>query len=151
MGFNFRTEIMKGDKDKLKMFVAIRDELIHEKAAIEARLAEINTALAQVGLPVAVRSKPQVATAPATAPKGPKGPKPRKASPGKARKQNSMSLREAVIAAIKAKPLTKQEILDSIVKAGYVFTTTNPMNSLGVILYGKNPKFKNDHGRFSLD
>lgn len=135
---------MKGDKDKLKLFVVIRDELVREKAQIEARLAEINSALDQVGAPVA-----RVAASPAAKPvRAAKAP--RAASP-KQRKQNSMSLREAVIASIKAKPLTKQEILDSIVKAGYTFTTTNPMNSLGVILYGKKPKFKNDGGRFSLE
>ena len=43
----------------------------------------------------------------------------------------------------------KQEILDAIHKLGYRFTTKNPMNSLGVILYGKNPRFKNENGRFS--
>jgi len=135
---------MKGDKDKLKLFVVIRDELVREKAQIEARLAEINSALDQVGAPVA-----RVAASPAAKPvRAAKAP--RAAAP-KQRKQNSMSLREAVIASIKAKPLTKQEILDSIVKAGYTFTTTNPMNSLGVILYGKKPKFKNDGGRFSLE
>lgn len=32
---------------------------------------------------------------------------------------------------------------------GYRFSTKDPMNSLGVILYGKNPRFKNDGGRFS--
>jgi hypothetical protein len=33
---------------------------------------------------------------------------------------------------------------------GYQFSTDDPLNSLGVILYGKNPKFKNEGGRFSL-
>jgi len=136
---------MKGDKDKLKLFVVIRDELVREKAQIEARLAEINSALDQVGTPAARAVAASPAAKPARAPKAPRAAAP------KQRKQNSMSLREAVIASIKARPLTKQEILDSIVKAGYTFTTTNPMNSLGVILYGKKPKFKNDDGRFSLE
>lgn len=135
---------MKGDKDKLKLFVVIRDELVREKAQIEARLAEINSALDQGGAPAG-----QSAGSPASKPaRGSKAPR---AAASKQRKQNPMSLREAVIASIKARPLTKQEILDSIVKAGYTFTTTNPMNSLGVILYGKKPKFKNDGGRFSLE
>jgi hypothetical protein len=35
------------------------------------------------------------------------------------------------------------------VKMGYKFQTTNPMNSLGVILYGKANKFKRNNGVFS--
>ncbi|MGZ8898636.1 MAG: hypothetical protein ACXW3Z_00950, partial [Limisphaerales bacterium] len=46
-------------------------------------------------------------------------------------------------------PLSKEEILNGVKQLGYRFSTNNPLNSLGVILYGKSPKFKNDAGRFS--
>jgi len=45
--------------------------------------------------------------------------------------------------------MTKEEILEGVQQLGYTFSTTNPLNSLGVILYGKNPRFKNENGRFS--
>jgi hypothetical protein len=45
--------------------------------------------------------------------------------------------------------LTKEEILEGVKNLGYRFSTSNPLNSLGVILYGKKPKFRNDSGRFS--
>ena len=61
-----------------------------------------------------------------------------------------MSLKEAVLKVIEGKALTKNEVLDAVFALGYQFTTDDPLNSLGVILYGKLPKFKNDHGKFSL-
>jgi hypothetical protein len=51
---------------------------------------------------------------------------------------------------MEGKSLTKHEILDAVLASGYQFSTNDPLNSLGVILYGKNPKFKNQNGRFSL-
>jgi hypothetical protein len=45
--------------------------------------------------------------------------------------------------------LSKQEILKEVQRLGYKFSTKDPMNSLGVILYGKNPRFRNQEGRFS--
>jgi hypothetical protein len=61
-----------------------------------------------------------------------------------------MSLRDAVMKVIEGKCLTKHEILDQVIRIGYRFSTEDPLNSLGVILYGKSPKFKNESGRFSL-
>jgi hypothetical protein len=46
--------------------------------------------------------------------------------------------------------MTKHEILDAILMLGYQFSTDDPLNSLGVVLYGKKPKFKNEKGKFSL-
>ncbi len=66
------------------------------------------------------------------------------------RARNELSLKEAVLKVIEGKALTKHEILDAVLALGYHFSTDDPLNSLGVILYGKKPKFKNDHGKFSL-
>ena len=41
------------------------------------------------------------------------------------------------------------EILDAVLALGYTFSTDDPLNSLGVILYGKKPKFKNEHGKLN--
>ena len=48
------------------------------------------------------------------------------------------------------KSMTKHQVLEVVLALGYQFITEDPLNSLGVILYGKSPKFKNDRGRFSL-
>lgn len=44
--------------------------------------------------------------------------------------------------------LTKQEIHDAVVNLGYKFATDDPLNSIGVIVYGKNPRFVNEGRRF---
>lgn len=125
-------------KDTLKDFVAMRQSLINEKQAIEIRLSAINAAFGSEAATPAVPAKAAVAK-PTTSPKARKGA---------ARAKNDLSLREAVLKVVSAGPKTKQEILDGVKKLGYRFGGKDPMNSLGVILYGK-PKFKNDNGKFS--
>jgi hypothetical protein len=66
------------------------------------------------------------------------------------RVRNAMSLKETVLKIIEGKSMTKHEILDAVLRSGYQFSTNDPLNSLGVILYGKSPKFKNESGRFRL-
>jgi hypothetical protein len=39
--------------------------------------------------------------------------------------------------------------LDAVQKLGYKFAGKNPINSIGVILYGKPKHFKNENGKFS--
>jgi hypothetical protein len=51
---------------------------------------------------------------------------------------------------VDGKALSKHDILDAVLRSGYQFSTDDPLNSLGVILYGKNPKFENNGGKFSL-
>ena len=58
-------------------------------------------------------------------------------------------MKEAIIEATKAKPLAKEEIFEAVKKLGYQFTTKKPMASINVVLYSKNPKFKNQDGKFS--
>lgn len=116
--------------DPIKQFVALRERLVKEKAEIEARLGEINTVLGGMKSIEQPRKEPR-------------------ATPVH-RIPNPMSLREAVLKVTAKKALTKQEILDEVQKLGYRFGGGNPMNSLGVLLYGKKPKFKNIDGRFSV-
>lgn len=116
--------------DSLKRYVSLRDSIFAEREQLLSRLREIDVALGAMGF----RGR-DGAYAPRTA---------------VGRIRNELSLKEAVLKVIAAKPLTKHEILDAVLRLGYQFSTNDPLNSLGVILYGKSPKFKNEGGRFSL-
>jgi len=118
----------------IKKFIALRDGLLKEKATLTSRLAEIEAALGVVSEAKAEKAvkAPKVA--------GVRGPK--------RRARNELSLKEAALKVAAGKTMTKQEILDGILKLGYVFSTKDPMNSLNVVLYsGKN--FKRADGKFT--
>jgi hypothetical protein len=118
----------------IKKFIALRDGLLKEKAELTARLAEIEKALGVEG----EAKVEKAAKAPKVA--GVRGPK--------RRARNELSLKEAALKVAAGKTMTKQEILDGILKLGYVFSTKDPMNSLNVVLYsGKN--FKRADGKFT--
>src|SRR3954447_22541817 len=116
--------------DALKRYVALRDSLFAEREQLITRLREIDEALGAMGL----RGRDTY-----YGPRTPTG-----------RVRNELSLKEAVAKVIQGKALTKHEILDAVLRLGYQFSTDDPLNSLGVILYGRNPKFKNENGRFSI-
>jgi len=121
---------MKITPDAIKQYVSLRDSIIAERDQLLTRLREIDAALGAMGL----RGKENYY-----------GPK-----TSADRASNAMSLKEAVFKVIEGKSLTKHEVLDAVLALGYKFSTHDPLNSLGVVLYGKNPKFKRIHGRFSL-
>jgi|SRR4051812_219799 hypothetical protein len=118
--------------DNLRRYINLRDSLAREKNRLEQRLQQIGQALGQ----------------PMPAPSGA-----RAGSIGTGRRgrpaRGGLSLRDAVLQLTSRQPMTKEEILEGVQQLGYTFSTTNPLNSLGVILYGKNPRFKNENGRFS--
>lgn len=118
----------------IRKYLKLRESLVQERSKLQSRLQEIDNALGQPTASVESRSISPGKT-PSTGRRGPR---------------SGLSLREAVIQSIGQGSLTKEEILNAVKNLGYRFTTSNPLNSLGVILYGKNPKFKNDGGRFSL-
>ena len=120
---------MKNHNNALKRFVALRDEILAEREQIVIRLREVDAALGAMGLRGGALFY------------GPRTPT--------GRIRNEMSLKEAVLKVIDGKALTKHQILDAVLALGYQFSTNDPLNSLGVILYGKNPRFKNEHGKFS--
>lgn len=124
--------------DSLQQFVKLHRELTQERDQIAGRLEEINSALGALNAPAGPSEKAQQASAAAGRMK-----RGRKASAGG-------SLREYVIAAIQDSPKTKEEVLHAVISRGYKFSTKNPLNSLGVILYGKNPKFTRADGKFTL-
>jgi hypothetical protein len=61
-----------------------------------------------------------------------------------------MSLREEVLQVMANRHLTRQEIVEEVQKIGCRFKTSNPLNTLSSVVYGKNPNFRKDtKGRFS--
>src|SRR5688572_27299336 len=108
------------ERDSLQTYLKLREQLDKERTQIQQRLTEIEAALG---------TGEQRATAPSPSPRS---------SARAGRPRSTLSLREAVQQVIKDRAMTKEEILQSIKDLGYRFSTNNPLNSLGVILYGKN-------------
>ena len=125
--------------DSLQQFVKIRKNLNDERGRLELRLRQINEALGEMPLPSL--SPIQGAIGQSTGGRGRQG---RRGS------RSGQSLREHVLAVLQRGAMTKEEVLAAVQRAGYKFSTNNPLNSLGVILYGKNPKFDRADGKFSL-
>ena len=123
--------------DPIEQYRQLRQALIEERDRLRARLAEIEAALAD-------------APAPARSAKAAKSALPRGPKAKQTRGGNAQSLKEAVIQVLSEKPMAKNEILEAVQAAGYKFTSKNPMNSLGVVLYGRAPKFNNVKGVFSV-
>jgi hypothetical protein len=118
------------NKNALKEYVAVRDAIFAEREQLITRLREIDEALGTMAL----RGRDSY-----YGPRTPTG-----------RCRNEKSLKEVVFEVVGEKAMTKHDILDAVLRAGYQFSTDDPLNSLGVILYGKNPKFENNGGKFSL-
>jgi hypothetical protein len=118
--------------DTIKEYLAARDAISAERDQLIARLREIDAALGTLGIRTA--SSFYAGRGHAMGP----------------RTRNEMSLKEAVLKVIDGKALTKQEVMDGVLATGYQFSTDDPMNSLGVILYGRKPKFKRANKKFTL-
>ena len=150
--------------------------LVQEKKDLENRLGDINKALSgDLKAPKKAASKngrKKKSAKKKTAPKNgrKKSAKEKKAAPKNGRKnkkaatkktlkkkakkktakraKNKTSLRLTIISVLGKKHLGKKEILAAVQKAGYKFSTKDPMNSLQVQLY---TKFKRDKdGKFHV-
>jgi hypothetical protein len=121
----------------IKQFIKLRHQLESERTQIANRLKEVEAALGSF------TTAPLVAPMTTGRKRGPKPGSKRKAS-------NELSLKEAVVKAIGNKQMTREQILEGVLATGYRFRTSNPLNSLNVILYGKKPKFSRKDGRFGL-
>lgn len=126
----------------IKKFMAMREALVSEKAALEARLAEINEALgvaletdAAPAAPAKKRGRP-AAKKTAALKRGP-------------RAKNAKSLKAAVLDALGKKAMSRPDIVAAVEKGGYTFTTKNPVNSVSAMLYSDKKTFKNVKGKFS--
>jgi hypothetical protein len=123
------------NQDLLQKYHALRSALTKERDAIQKRLKELNAVFG--GESTATVAPPPV----------------RKLGrpPGRpARVKNQMSLREAVLKVLSATPISRDELLAAVQKAGYRFASTNPLNSLQTFLYGSGKKLvKNVNGKFA--
>jgi len=115
-------------KDVLQEYISLQAALHREREELVGRLRQIDDVLGQPS-PFGSGAGPRV---------GRRG-----------RGVNNMSLKDAVLRVTATRPMTKQEVYDAVQKLGYQFGGKDPLNSLGVVLYGKNPRFRNDGGRFS--
>jgi hypothetical protein len=118
------------DHASLKRFMSLHNQILAERRAVIARLRDLDEKLEAMGFNATVRHY-GIHT--------PSG-----------RVRNKTSLKKAVVNVIANRSMTKEEVLRAVLASGYQFNTDDPMNSLGVILYGKNPKFENVDGRFNL-
>ena len=116
--------------DKLQQYLASLKALHAEKARLEARLEQINAALAET---------PGAAT----------GRRGRRVGRRGHARRNGLSLREAVVQVTRSRALSKPEILQAIQRIGYKFATKDPMNSLNAMLYAPANRFRNQNGRFA--
>jgi hypothetical protein len=128
--------------DALKQYAKLRQQLMEEKSQLEQRLNEINQVL---GSEDTQRSPSQ----PASIEEAPARPVARRGRRSKS--DNSMSLREAVLKALEKGPLARKELVGAVEGVGYAFNTSNPLNSIGSVLYAKNTPVKNKNGKFFLD
>ncbi|MGZ5544676.1 MAG: hypothetical protein ACXWIU_08365 [Limisphaerales bacterium] len=114
----------------LENFLSLQTQIFTEREKLVARLAEIDGELAKLGFNATVRHYGL---------RTPTG-----------RVRNPKSLKKLVVEILAAKPLTKDEVYDAVLRSGYQFSTNDPLNSLGVVLYGKSPCFKRVGKKFSL-
>jgi hypothetical protein len=115
--------------DSLAKYIKLRDQLLSERNDVEQRLKQLNIALGQmnsVSIADAAESRKKTR-----------------------RPRSALSLRSAVTQVTEKVARTKPEILEAVEKLGYKFAGKNPINSIGVILYGKPKHFKNENGKFS--
>jgi hypothetical protein len=108
----------------LQDFLSAKTALVQHRQALLKRLDEIDAALRLVA-PRSTRTY---------------GPRP----------NNEMTLPGAIAKVTAKSPLTIREIVEAVVQAGYKFSSANPINSVGVYLYGPGKKlFKRKAGKFS--
>lgn len=158
--------------DTIKQFAKLYASLVQEKKDLENRLVDINKALAgDLKAPKKAASKNGRKNKSAPKNGGNKSAGKKKAAPKNGRKnkkaatkktspkkkakkktvkraKNKTSLRLTIVSVLGKKHLGKKEILAAVQKAGYKFSTKDPMNSLQVQLY---TKFKRDKdGKFHV-
>jgi hypothetical protein len=125
--------------DPLQQYAKLKQQLLQERDQLEARLNEIKQVLGEeIG--------PGPSPAPAQGFEQTPSRRGRRPAAG-----NTMSLKEAVIRALSNGPVPRKDLVRAVEGVGYRFTTKNPLNSIGSILYGKNSAVKNKGGTFYID
>jgi hypothetical protein len=122
----------------VNQYLSVREQLLNERICIKQRLAQINEVLGGVS----VKSTPASAAIPRVMS--------RPALPHVQHPSNTMTIRDALIKAIAKGPLARHELVNAVAATGYVFGSDDPLNSMGLILYGKNSPFVKKDGKFAL-
>jgi hypothetical protein len=130
--------------DALRQYAQLRQQLTEEQSELQTRLNEINQVLGNETAP----SQASRVSSILEAPSAPSRPVVRRGRKPKA--ENTMSMREAVLKALSTGPLARNELVEAVENVGYVFTTKNPLNSIGSVLYGKKTPVKSRGGKFYL-
>jgi hypothetical protein len=124
--------------DPLQQYARLKQQLMEEKARIEARLNEINRVLGTDATAESGTTTKVATTGVARIGRGRRG-------------RNQMSMREAIAKALKERgPLGRKELGEAIQDVGYVSNAKNLLNSMGIILYARNSPFKKKDGKFYL-
>lgn len=118
--------------DVIQQYSILRERLLREKLEIEERLKGIKLVLGTNNLP----------QLPETAVEIPK----RIGRP----KANAMSMKEAILKVLSKGPLGRKEIVQEVQRLGYRFRGTNPLNSIGSVLYSKQTGIKNKDKKYYL-
>jgi hypothetical protein len=127
--------------DPLQQYAKLHKQLTEEKGQLESRLNQINQVLG---------GGPPAQSAPSSSVPMEVPARPAKRRGRKPKAANQMSMREAVLTALSQGPLARKELVNAVENVGYVFTTKNPLNSIGSILYAKNTPVKSKDGKFYL-
>src|SRR5258708_2573786 len=127
--------------DPLQQYAKLHKQLTEEKSQLEIRLNQIKQVLGGESTPAQIPQS-SVPTAAPVQPSKRRGRKPKAA--------NQMSMREAVLKALSHGPLARKELVPAVEAVGYKFTTSNPLNSIGSVLYAKNGPVNSKGGKFYL-
>src|SRR5690242_21674294 len=106
--------------DPLQQYAKLKQQLLQERAQLQARLNEITQVLGDETAP-----GPSASPAPAA---------PEPTSPRRGRRPaagNTMSLKDAVLRALAHGPVARKDLVKAVEGVGYKFTTRNPLNSIG--------------------
>ena len=128
--------------DPLQQYAKLHKQLTEEKGELESRLNQINQVLGGEPAPEQIAPSPSVPMEVVPRPAKRRGRKPKAG--------NQMSMREAVLKALSQGPLALKELVKAVEDVGYIFTTRNPLNSIGSILYAKNTPVKSKDGKYYL-
>lgn len=131
--------------ETLKIYQQLYTALLRERDDIDNRLHDVEGILGGDVVPLGAPRKGRKAEG--------SGAKPSRAPVVGARRgrkpKGELSLKQAIIQVTSNAPKTRDEILEAVQGIGYTFTTDKPGNSINQVVYGKNPKFKNEGGKFS--
>jgi hypothetical protein len=161
---------MTNNKDSLRQYLDLRSALERERSELQQRLQQIEDVLGNgrrgpgrppksaaatfVPKPQAPQSQPPRVAKPAPAKVIAKPAPVKKPAPAKAPAfgRPALSMREVIAKIVAKNPQRIGDIVDGMHRAGYVFKSSNPTNSVGAYLYGPEGKkhFVRADGKFML-